>query len=93
MAASSSHKGPYGPPVFIIGKGLTIISSVAGVFVQPVVGSVYEYVTVIVPLNPVGSKLAVPSPLSVTPIPVHAPPASVGVPVKVIAASSIQRGP
>ncbi len=42
IAEPLSHKGPYGPPVEIIGSGFTIISAVAGVFVHPVVGSVYE---------------------------------------------------
>ncbi len=45
------------------------------------------------PLNPEGSKLAVPSPLSDIPIPVQLPPAFVGVPVKVIATSLSHKGP
>ncbi len=65
----------------------------AGASVQPVTGSVYAYATVIVPLKPVGSNEAVPSILSVTPVPDHVPPASVGVPVRVMAEASSHNGP
>ena len=45
-----------------------------------------------VPVNPAGSKLAVPSPLSATPVPVHSPFELVGSPVKVMASALSHNG-
>ena len=45
------------------------------------------------PVNPNGLKLAVPLPLSVTPVPLQVPLELVGVPVRVIGLTLSQSGP